>query len=681
VPLNQTFTYTSPRPLSKGQIVKVPFGPRTLWGIVWQTDVSFYKGAKPVIRIHPSLLLDQSFLRFLEKMAQYTLTPLGALIKMVLPEPEILEWPWGHYILKSDKNVSSEPLPFPSWVECLGKRKAFTAFKKENLTHINSPIEVPPPLEKKSLILEDFQKRAFEQFLPQAITLLQGMTGSGKTEISLEFCKTIWQHNKQVLILLPEIALCQQWLARFETYFQGHVCVWHSGLSQAQRTLMFSRILHGQESLIIGARSALALPFLRLGLIIVDEEHDPSYKQNDPPLYHARDMAVLRASYAEIPCLLLSATPSLETLWNVQEKRYQHIEIQQRYQGAQLPDIHLIDLKKEPLIKGQWVTNPLRKVLEDTLEKGQQSLLFVNRRGYGSLLLCWKCNFRGSCPNCSVWLTVHHTPCEKLICHYCGFSAPLPKTCPDCGQDKPLMIMGAGVEKIQQEVTSFLPQARLEIFSTDTLENEDTLKASLNRVKNHEVDILIGTQLLAKGHHFPLLSCIGIIEADFALSQLDIRAAERLYQVLWQVTGRAGRELIKGQAFLQTALASHPLFQSLKNHQISAFIQEEMQQRKLHHFPPYGRLASIILSGRPQEAVHAFALQLQRHLPSLPQGVEVLGPAPAPLNPLRRRFRWRFLITSPRYYPIQEWISKWIETIKKPSNIQCSIDIDPYFFF
>jgi primosomal protein N' (replication factor Y) len=680
VHISQIFSYRTSFPVEVGQCVKVPFGKKILWGVVWDTEGKSVPQLKYILEAHPHFAFDPRFLTFLQKCADYTLMPLGKLFHMALPIPEILTWPNGYFRCTPKTNATLKLCPWPGsiaqWIYCLGSKKALTAVVAETLVPYEAllhaaPYEVPALNAGQTLALKEIPRTG--------TTFIEGVTGSGKTELCLAYIKYYIDRGDQVLILVPEINLCQQWVLRLQHYYAGAVGVWHSGISARERKVYAWNIASGMTSVIVGARSACMLHYHRLGCIIVDEEHDGSYKQDEGYAYHARDMAVYRAHYQEIPCLLLSATPSLETYYNVQQNRYHHITLAARYGNATLPDIRIIDLKQSSGRQNSILSLPLKEALLDTLKRGEQSLIFVNRRGYGSLWVCYKCGYRAACVNCSVWLSVHYTPKPTLLCHYCGFKQSLHTACPQCQGEEGVRICGVGVEKVCEEIQHFLPEARLCTLSSDMYTTAQALNTVLQDIHHQKYDILIGTQLIAKGHHFPKLTTVGIVDGDFALSHLDLRSAERLYQILCQVVGRAGRGQLAGTAYIQTSQSEHMVFQYLAQHQLQNFLQEELMIREAHHFPPYARLILVTLSGLHENRVHQHALRLKQHFTSIPE-VDVLGPAPSPINPLRRKWRWRIFFKSPKNYPVQQYVQQHLHTFKCPASVQLHVDVDPYDF-
>jgi primosomal protein N' (replication factor Y) len=534
---------------------------------------------------------------------------------------------------------------------------------------------------KDPLVLSPLQQDALQEMVQmlhnQSTILLEGITGSGKTEVILALCKEIWAHKKQVLVLLPEIMLAYPWQQRVAQYFDMTPTLWHSAMTPRLRQEAMESITLGTSLLVIGARSALCLPYADLGLIVVDEEHESAYKQTDSVCYHGRDMAILRGKKQNIPVILASATPAIETRWNVQNKRYGHVRMHHRYGLAQLPDFSCIDMRPHPPKDHAWISPALRQHLQETLDKGEQSLLFLNRRGYACLWMCYRCGYRAACIQCSTWLSVHAHP-KKLLCHYCGYQLPIPKQCPGCGDDQGVLLMGPGIERIAQEVASLFPLARTVLLSSDHVTSSTQMKGVLDQITQRQVDILIGTQLIAKGYHFPYLTCIGIVDTDFALTDMDFRASERLFQLLYQVAGRAGRAERPGRVFLQTLQPDFPLFRQVLSYDWDTFVDHEIQRRQAQDCPPITRFTAIILSHKQEYMVQKMADQWQKKCPKHPD-IQVFGPAPAPINPLRGRWRWRFLIKANPGAPVYDFVLHWLNTppVAK-EGLVVEIDRDPY---
>ncbi len=510
------------------------------------------------------------------------------------------------------------------------------------------------------------------------VTLLDGVTGSGKTEVYFEAVAAALRAGKQALVLLPEIALTGQWLERFEQRFGARPAEWHSDLSSVERRTAWRAIANGQARVVVGARSALFLPYPDLGLIVVDEEQEQAYKQEDGVSYQARDMAVLRGHLANIPVILVSATPSLETLQNVSAGRYATLHLPDRHAGAALPKVAAIDLRRDRPARQRWLSPALVSALELTLGAGEQALLFLNRRGYAPLTLCRACGHRLNCPNCTAWL-VEHRLTGRLQCHHCGYQARLPETCSQCGAAGSFAACGPGVERLAEEAAALFPAARMATLTSDTLGGPRAVSEMIDRIARHEVDLLIGTQIVAKGHHFPMLTLVGVVDADLGLAGGDLRAAERTYQLLHQVAGRAGRAERPGQVLLQTYDPDHPVMRAMVSSDRDGLIAYELAERRTHAMPPFGRLAALILSSHDQDRLDQIARALARVAPSGP-GISVLGPAPAPMAMLRGRHRRRFLLKCRRDIAPQPLIRDWLAKVKLPGTVRLQIDIDPYSF-
>ncbi len=510
------------------------------------------------------------------------------------------------------------------------------------------------------------------------VSLLDGITGSGKTEVYFEAIAETLKQGRQVMVLLPEIALSAQWLERFEERFGVMPAEWHSDLSPTQRRNTWRGVAEGNVKVLVGARSALHLPFPDLGLIVVDEEHDSSFKQEDGVVYHARDMAVDRARLADIPIILASATPSLETLANAEGGRYRHLKLTSRHGTAELPDITLIDLREHKPPRQCWISPALRQAVEETLARGEQALLFLNRRGYAPLTLCRSCGHRIGCPNCQAWL-VEHRFGRRLECHHCGYMAPMPKDCPDCGAEDSLTACGPGVERLAEEASALYPEAAMEVVTSDTLQGPLAAAAFVDRMTSGETQLIIGTQIVAKGYHFPMLTLVGVIDADLGLDGGDLRAAERTYQLLSQVAGRAGRGGRAGRVLVQTANPDAGVLKALAEGDRDGFMSAETDQRRSGNWPPFGRLAALVVSGPEEGPLDDLCRALARTAPGGDK-LRVLGPAPAPLALLRGRFRRRFLIRTERGIAIQKAIRDWLSQVRPLSNQRIQVDIDPYSF-
>ena len=513
-----------------------------------------------------------------------------------------------------------------------------------------------------------------------APVLLDGVTGSGKTEVYLEAVAHLLRQepDAQVLILLPEIALTQALMRRIEARFGAPPAEWHSSVPPPVRRQVWEGVRSGEARLVVGARSALFLPFQSLRMIVVDEEHDGSFKQEQGIVYHARDLAVARASQSQALVVLASATPSLETLANAEQGRYDWVRLAARHGAAVLPDIDLIDLRATPPDKGRWLSPPLVEAMVETLAKGEQSLLFLNRRGYAPVVLCRACGERMTAPDSDSWL-VEHRYTGRLVCHLTGFSMPKPSHCPACGAADSLVSIGPGVERIAEEAAERFPEARIEVFSSDTVPDAAAARDLVRRMTEGEIDILVATQAAAKGHNFPNLTLVGVVDADLGLKGGDLRAAERTFQLLIQAAGRAGRADRPGRALLQTWLPEHPVMQALKAMDRDAFTQAEGDGRRLMGLPPYGRLAALIVSSADAETLDRICLDLARRIPTA-ERVEVYGPADAPLALVRGRRRKRFLVRADRDVDVQAYLRAWLAEFKVPASVRLRVDVDPYSF-
>ncbi len=511
------------------------------------------------------------------------------------------------------------------------------------------------------------------------VTLLDGVTGSGKTEVYFEAIAASLARGKQVLVLMPEIALTSQFIARCEERFGAKPAEWHSAVSAPLRGRVWRAVAENKAKLVVGARSALFLPFPDLGLIVVDEEHDQSYKQEERVTYQARDMAVLRGSLGSAPVVLSSATPSIESLVNAEQGRYRHIRLGTRYKAAGLPAISAIDMRASPPERGRWLSPVLVDAVAETLDRGEQALLFLNRRGYAPVTLCRKCGFKFECPNCSAWL-VEHRFRRRLECHHCGTFIPIPETCPKCGAEHSLVPCGPGIERIAEEIKERFPDARRVLLSSDLTPSISELRQTLREIEEREVDVVIGTQLVAKGHHFPGLALVGVVDGDLGLAQADPRAAERNFQLLNQVTGRAGRDTIPGRGLIQTYMPEHPVIQALVSGDRETFYAREIEARREAGLPPFGRLASLLVSASSREAAEAYARAVALAAPPAAK-IQVLGPAEAPLSVIRGRHRYRLLVKAAREADLQAYLRLWLSQVPKAhGDVRLVVDVDPYSF-
>ncbi|MGL4727895.1 MAG: replication restart helicase PriA, partial [Bosea sp. (in: a-proteobacteria)] len=511
-------------------------------------------------------------------------------------------------------------------------------------------------------------------------TLLEGVTGSGKTEVYFEAVAEALRQGRQGLILMPEIALTAEFAARFEARFGVAPALWHSGVSGRKRERLQRAVASGEARVVAGARSALFLSFPELGLIVVDEEHEAAYKQSDGVSYHARDMGVVRGRIEGFPVVLASATPSVESRVNAAKGRYTHLTLPNRHGGRELPVLAAIDLRKDGPPRGRWISPALEQAVRDNLANGEQSLLFLNRRGYAPLTLCNACGHRFQCPNCTAWL-VDHRFRRALVCHHCGHIERRPHACPSCGAEDSLVACGPGVERLAEEAATLFPDARMIVLSSDFPGGTDRLRRELAEIAAGTFDIVIGTQLVAKGHNFPGMTLVGVIDADVGLTSGDPRAGERTFQILQQVTGRAGRGQKPGRALIQSHDPSHPVLKAILSGDTEAFYAAEIAMREAAGLPPFGRLASLIVSGTEKAAVDAHARALAR-LADAPEGAVVLGPAEPPLSLVRGRHRMRLIVKAPRSCDLQGWLRSWIGAAPKlRGSLRLQIDVDPQSFW
>lgn len=718
-PVDKAYDYAVPEGItvSAGDYVIVPLGNREIPAVVWGEAAGDVppKKLKSILRKYDFHPMPEVMRKYLDWVADYTMTPRGFVMKMALSVPAGLDPPApasgyrpapdlsGEHFLRNlnPKQRAVVDLLADGMVRRLSEiadeagvssSVVKTLVKKAVLEEVDifspAPCRNPDPRREGPDLSED--QLAAAQSMKSMVqdgafhaVLLDGVTGAGKTETYFEAVAEALKGDKQVVILLPEIALSNAFLERFKARFGCAPALWHSHLTPVQRKNTWRGVAQGETKVVIGARSALFLPYADLGLIVVDEEHDPAYKQEDNVIYHARDMAVVRASMGKFPIVLVSATPSLETMHNAWNGRYHHLHLKARFGGAHLPDIHLIDMREDKPERQHFISRTLKKVTEETLEAGEQVLYFLNRRGYAPLTLCRTCGHRMNCPRCTAWL-VEHKSGGNLQCHHCGFAMRPPKACPDCGEEHSFVPCGPGVERIYEEALALFPDKRVMILASDTAESNEELKNMLEQIRSGAVDIVIGTQIIAKGHHFPNLTLVGVIDADLGLAGGDLRAAERTYQLLHQVAGRAGRAQKRGRVYLQSFMPDHRIMQALAKGQRDEFLEVEAWEREQAHMPPYSRLAGIIVSGREEAQVIEVAKQLGR---TSPQGatesglhIQTLGPAPAPFARLRGRYRYRLLVNADKPVNMQKIIKEWVNGFKIPSTVRVQIDIDPQSF-
>lgn len=722
VALDRAYSYAVPEgmALAAGDVVRVPLGKRESVGVVWAVrgeamgrtmGEEAHERLRHVIGRIDVPPYGERLRAFLDWIAWYTLAPRGLAMKLALRVPDggedharMLEPPRigvrlagapprrmtpararvlatirdGHTFIRRD--LAHEAGVSTSVIDGLVDEGALEAVPLPPL-----PVVLPPDPDFARAALSDAQHSVAQALCDTvregafSVTLLEGVTGSGKTEVYFEAVAEALRLGRQALIMMPEIALTSQFLTRFESRFGVRPAEWHSGVTGRKRARIHAGAADGTVRVVAGARSALFMPFRDLALIVVDEEHEAAYKQDDGVTYHARDMAVVRGRFEAAAAVLASATPSIESKVNADRGRYRHLVLPERFGGRMLPEISAIDLRRHPAERGRWISPPLVAAVNETLEAGEQALLFLNRRGYAPLTLCRHCGHRFQCPQCSAWL-VEHRFRRALVCHHCGHTERRPDVCPACGEADTLAACGPGVERLAEEVAEVFPGKRAIVLSSDSPGGAERIRAELQEVAEGAVDIVIGTQLVAKGHNFPGLTLVGVIDADVGLANGDPRASERTFQLMQQVTGRAGRGERPGRALIQTMQPDHPVLRAILSGDGKRFYAEEIAVREEAGLPPFGRLAGIVVSGpdRAEAENHARALARAAQPPA---GVAVLGPAEAPLAMIRGRHRFRLLVRAGRAFDLQAWLRDWLARAPKhAARLRVAVDVDPYSF-
>ena len=619
--------------LQKGQLVVVPYRNKQKLGVVLEVGiVSAAKKLRNIEKILPDMKISEHMLEFIKKSASYYLEEMGSMAKLMLP---------------IDLTESK-----------------YDAFEQE-FSNINLP-ELSPD-----------QQNALEKISQNHISVLHGITGSGKTEVYFYLIKKAIEEGKQALLMLPEIALSKQIIHRFEERFGSKAVVWNSSITPAKKRKFFLGIMNGSVKVVIGARSGLFLPYKNLGLIIVDEEHDHSYKQDEQILYNARDMSILRAHIEKIPVVLGSATPSLETFYNIQQGRYTEVVLTSRFGDASLPDVVAIDMRKK--LKNSWISNELKQAITAKLEVDEQVMLFLNRKGYAPLLLCSTCGHRAICGSCSGAL-VYHKAANKLNCNHCGFHTKSYINCPECSGENSMIPCGPGVERIHEEVAGYFPDANIQIMTRDEMNTPKKASDVIANIMSGKTNIIIGTQIITKGYHFPKLTFVGVIDTDIGLSGGDLRSSEKTFQLLHQVGGRAGREQIKGLMYLQTFNPQSEFIRLLKEHDFNGFMRAELEGRVSGHMPPITRMAALIMSGKNELMVKRVMSDIIRLLPKTDR-VTVLGPVAAILSKLQNRYRYRILLIADKQFNMQGYIANMMESMPRKVLADLKVDIDPYNFY
>jgi len=704
--------YRVPRGMSvePGSIVVAPLGPRQLVGVVWEPermpsrDEVGDNRLRNLLQVYDTPPLKDSLRRLIEWTADYYLAPPAAVLRMALPSSSALEG--GRTITeyrlsghRPERLTAQREQALDRLQERQGliRELAVVADVSDAVIRglvkvgaiepvevdVDSPYPLPDPAHGapdlsavqgsvSAALVEAVDAREFQPFL------LDGVTGSGKTEVYFEAVAEAIRQGRQTLVLLPEIALTEPFLKRFAKRFGHAPIAWHSGLRQSQRRRAWRAITSGEGLVTVGARSALFLPYRDLGLIVVDEAHETSFKQEDGVHYHARDVAVMRARFESCPIILASATPAIETRQQVELGRYRELRLPARFGNATMPDIVAIDLIQDPPERGRWLAPALVQATEETLERGEQVLFFLNRRGYAPLTLCRHCGHRFQCPNCTAWL-VEHRLIRRLACHHCGHTMPPPAACPECSEEDSLVACGPGVERIADEVKLLFPDARTAIVTSDTIWSPAKAAEFVGRMEAGEIDIVIGTQLVTKGYHFPNLTLVGVVDADLGLEGGDLRAAERTFQQVMQVAGRAGRGEKPGHVLIQTHSPSAPVLEALVSGDSESFYAAETEARRSAGAPPFGRYAGIIISAEDQKLALDTATLIGRTAPKV-DGMAVFGPAPAPLAMLRGRHRFRLLVHARRALDVQDVIRDWLGALEWSPKVRVAVDVDPYSF-
>ncbi|HCT25025.1 MAG TPA: primosomal protein N' [Stenotrophomonas sp.] len=692
-----------------GSVVIAPLGPRQVLGIVWEAERLSAQEVpesklRPILEVLPVPPIPERLRRLIEWTADYYCASLASVARMSLGSMAALR---GGGTTTEYRLTGEEPARLtPQRAAALDALQGEQASIKELaelasvsegvlrgmvgaglLEPVTVDLDRPYPRADPKFAepqLSEGQQAAADVFVEAVQThkfapfLLDGVTGSGKTETYFEAVAEALRLKRQVLVLLPEIALTENFLRRFEHRFGVPPILWHSSLKSSERRRAWRSIVLGDAQVIVGARSALFLPYANLGLIVVDEAHEISFKQDDGVRYNARDVAVMRAKFEAFPVILASATPALETMQLAEAGVYRKIDLPARFGGAQLPDIQIVDLRKEAPERGKWLAPRLVEEMKARLARGEQSLLFLNRRGYAPLTLCRHCGYRFQCPNCTAWL-VEHRFSKRLACHHCGHEVPVPEACPECGTGDCLVACGPGVERIADEVAEILPEARVALVTSDTMNTAEAMNEFVAKAENKAIDVIVGTQLVTKGYHFPELTLVGVVDADLGLEGGDLRAAERTYQQVAQVAGRAGRGEKPGEVLIQTRHPEASVIAALAAGDRDAFYAAEIEARRDANAPPFGRWAAIIVSSEDQAEAKAAARAIGGTAPNLPDML-VLGPAPAPLSLLRGRHRFRLLINAKRSAELQRVLREWLEPLQFPRGVRVHIDVDPYSF-
>ncbi|MGR3687175.1 MAG: primosomal protein N' [Paracoccaceae bacterium] len=712
-PLDRVLDYRAPEGgCHLGAFVEVPLGPRRVLGVVWgpgrgDFDLAKVRYAARVLDVAP---MREEMQDFLTRAADYTMTPLPAMLRLATRAPGLGDPPAMRRIYRLGEGLPDRMTPAREKVLEVLRDYGGLAFTLRELAEMagvstgvvkglaaqgavseeDSPRDLPFPMldpGQPGKALNDDQAAGAEALRAAVAkgtygtTLLRGVTGSGKTEVYLEAVAEALRQGRQALVLLPEIALTAEFLTRVEARFGARPAEWHSGVTVTERRRIWRMVAEGGAQLVVGARSALFLPYRDLGLIVVDEEHDTSYKQEDGVLYNARDMAVLRAAICGARVVLASATPSLESWANAEAGKYDKLVLTDRFGAAVLPEMRAIDMRAETLPTNRWISPTLQRAVTQRITLGEQALLFINRRGYAPTTVCRACGHQIGCDHCDARM-VEHRFLKRLVCHQCGETKPMPEACPACHVEGKLAPVGPGVERLTEEAQALFPEARMATLSSDMYASARALKAEIESIASGGADIIIGTQLVAKGHNFPLLTLVGVIDADLGLQGSDLRAAERTFQLMRQVAGRAGRAEKRGQALLQTHQPEHPVIRAILAGDEEGFWRAEAEERRQAGVPPYGRMAGIIISATEAQAAFDLGTRLARQdAPLRAIGAQVYGPAPAPIARIRGRHRVRLLVRADKGAPLQAALGRWLGQVRLTGSLRLAVDIDPQSFY
>ena len=640
-PFDKVFTYSSKnKELKVGQVVLVPFGKKMETGIIWNKNIEKPQHQiKEISKIIDYIILKNTTIEFIKWISNYTLAPLGLVLKLFLINSDIVEFSLGS--LSKDKLNAF----------------AITLNKEQE----NAKLEIIQSISKSNKPI-----------------LLEGVTGSGKTEVYFEIIEKFLKEKKQVLIMVPEISLTPQLETRFKKRFGIDVLLWHSKISKKNRQKIWHQCFNGEQAIVIGARSSLFLPFSNLGLIVVDEEHDSSYKQEDNIRYQARDLAIVRAKIESNFVLLASATPSLETINNVKINKYNHVFLSKQYSGTPLPEISLINLTKDKLEKDKWISKSITEEISKCLDNNEQALIFLNRRGYSPLALCNSCGFRYECEQCSSWMVMHQNK-KIFLCHQCGTIKKINLNCPKCEEKDSIKFIGPGVERVAEELTLSFPEKNISIMSSDNVNTPNKIKKFIDDINSKKIDIIVATQIMAKGYDFPNLSLVGIVDADAGLFGGDPRAIEKTFNLLQQVGGRAGRGKKLGKVLLQTYFPDQQIIKSIQLREREKFLERALEERRNFNIPPFGFMTAIIISSHTKSLASKSASQIVQ-LSKIDENIKVLGPVEAPISLLRGQYRYRILIKGNNRKNLNKLTKIIVGKVKLPSSVKLIIDVDPYTF-